>query len=447
MTVRLTVNLKLREYQERILEKALSLKNVVVVLPQGTGKSVIGLNLIARGGFNKAIILVHRKNLMNSWIERANEWMPGTLHVVDASLDAEKRTEIYRSKAIVLTTIQLFRNDLRRCLTFLSDFDLIVIDEFAEVVAKFSGGYRRNVFYDTISKASHAKIVGLMPPFMRDSRLSNIVKTFNASIISVPFSAVKDFIPQYDTDVIEIEDPFISKVDKVVGKKIKRLHGIVFKACKEHGLRVTREGVYSLKKNELEALDENAQRSFWKMRNVLDFRQKLLYGNKLKLRDSRLCKHPEAKEWIDSIDRKSHKLVEILKNRQKERAIIFCGFKEILYHLRSELEKAGISSVAVTGDVLDREERKRIMDKFRFGDSHVLLATDVIDAGVDIPQGDFVIHYTFSWDSYRHRQKNERIRGGQQIFIVYKNSSEVSKVKSLLNEVKRIQSKYVIGDQ
>jgi superfamily II DNA/RNA helicase len=205
--------------------------------------------------------------------------------------------------------------------------------------------------------------------------------------------------------------------------------------------------VYSLKKDELETLDESAQRSFWKMRNVLDFRQKFLYGNKLKLRDSRLYKHPDAREWIDSIDKKRDKLVEILKSQQKERVIVFCGFKEILYNLRSELEKVGISSVAVTGDILDREERKRIMDKFRFGDSHVLLATDVIDAGVDIPQGDMVVHYTFSWDSYRHRQKNERIRGGQQIFIVYKNSSEESKVESLVNEVKRIQSGYVIGDQ
>lgn len=86
------------------------------------------------------------------------------------------------------------------------------------------------------------------------------------------------------------------------------------------------------------------------------------------------------------------------------------------------------------------------MDRFRFGDSYVLLATDVLDAGVDIPQGDTVIHYTYSWDSYRHRQKNERIRGGEQIFIIYRNSSEVNKVQSLLKEVKEIQSVFVVGD-
>lgn len=85
------------------------------------------------------------------------------------------------------------------------------------------------------------------------------------------------------------------------------------------------------------------------------------------------------------------------------------------------------------------------MDRFRFGDSFVLIATDVIDAGVDIPQGDAVIHYTFSWDSYKHRQKNERIRGGEQIFIIYANSSEVRKVESLLKEMRRIQSEFVVG--
>ena len=113
--------------------------------------------------------------------------------------------------------------------------------------------------------------------------------------------------------------------------------------------------------------------------------------------------------------------------------------------MRKELQRRGVYSTIITGDVSAREKRKQIMDRFRFGDSYVLIATDVLDAGVDIPQGDAVIHYTFSWDSYKHRQKNERIRGGEQIFIIYSNSSEVKKVKSILKEVKRIQSEFVRG--
>ena len=439
--------LSLWDYQNRIVEESLDRKNVVIVLPQGTGKTVIGLSLIRRGAFKKAIILVHRKNLINSWIERAEEWLPGQLFVVEAGMKKEEKLEIYRSKGLILSTVQLFRNDLKKCLVYLSGFDLVLIDECAEAVAKYSGGYRRNVFYDTLGNAEHAKVVGLMPPFMRGRRLESVVETLKAVVISVPFSSVKDYIPEYKTTIVRVFDPFVSRVDKVLGRKIRRLHLIVYKKCKEYGLNVSKEGVYNLSKKELEKLDERAQKSFWKLRNVLDFRQKLLYGNKIRLRDSRLYKHPEGREWIESEDRKIEKLAEVLKARKKDRVIIFCSYKEIVRYLQEVLRRRGISATTITGDIASRESRRKIMDRFRFGDSYVLLATDVLDAGVDIPQGDAVVHYTFSWDSYRHRQKNERIRGGEQIFIIYDNTSEVGKLDSLLSEIKKIQSRFVIGVQ
>jgi len=439
------IQLQLWEFQKQIVEKALSKENVVIVLPQGTGKTVIGLSLIKEGRFKKVIILVHRKNLINSWVERADEWLPGKVFVADAAMSEEEKREIYNSEEIILSTVQLFRNDLKKCLVYLSDFDLIMIDECAETVAKYSGGYRKNVFYGVLGRAKHAKIVGLMPPFMRRMRLDSVTQALRADIISVPFASVKDFIPEYKTSIIEVHDPFVSRVDKVLGRKIRRLHSLVYKGCRECGLNITREGVYRLKERELDRLDERTQKSFWKLRNVLDFKQKLLYGNKIRLRDSRLCKHPEGREWIDSPDKKIEKLVELLKARAKDRVLIFCGFKEIVKHLKEELQKRGVYSTIITGDVSRREKRKQIMDRFRFGDSYVLIATDVLDAGVDIPQGDAVIHYTFSWDSYKHRQKNERIRGGEQIFIIYANSSEVKKVESLLKEMRRIQSKFVVG--
>lgn len=442
----LGVKLVLWDFQRQIVDAALKRKNVIVVLPQGTGKTVIGLTLIKEGAFKKALILVHRKNLINSWVERAVEWLSEGLFVVEAGMKSEEKRDVYGNQRVILSTVQLFRNDLKKSLVYLSDFDLIIIDECGETVAKYSGGYRKNVFYETLSRARHAKIVGLMPPFMRQERLDGVVETFNAELISVPFSAVKDFVPEYKTRIIEVNDPFVSRVDKVLGAKIRRLHSIVYKRCIEFGLKIKREGVYNLSKRELDRLDEGTQKTFWKLRNVLDFRQKILYGNKARLRDTRLYKHPEGRMWIDSEDKKIVALAELLRARKKNRVLVFCEWKEIVKHLKRELKERGIECTIITGDVSKREKRREIMDRFRFGDSYVLLATDVLDAGVDIPQGDTVIHYTYSWDSYRHRQKNERIRGGEQIFIIYRNSSEVNKVQSLLKEVKEIQSVFVVGD-
>ena len=66
----LGVKLVLWDFQRQIVDVALKRKNVIVVLPQGTGKTVIGLTLIKEGAFKKALILVHRKNLINSWVEK-----------------------------------------------------------------------------------------------------------------------------------------------------------------------------------------------------------------------------------------------------------------------------------------------------------------------------------------------------------------------------------------
>lgn len=433
------------EFQKQIVEDAIKKKNVIIVLPQGTGKTVVGLNLIREGAFKRTIILVHRKNLINSWLERGTEWLQDQLSEVHSGMSEIEKRKLYRNGKSILTTVQLFRNDLKKCLVYLSDFDLIIIDECSEAVAKYSGGYRKNVFYETLGRAKHAKIVGLMPPFMRGERLQSVKQALGADVISVPYSSVKDFIPEYKTSIIEVRDSFVSRADKALGRKIRRLHSLVYTGCRECGLNLTREGVYRLKKRELDMLDEQTQRSFWKLRNILDFRQKLLHGNKIRLRDSRLYKHPEGREWIDSPDKKIETLVELLKERERGRVLIFCEFKEIVNYLREQLRQRGVESTIITGDLSRREDRKEVMDRFRFGDSYVLLATDVLDAGVDIPQGDAVIHYTFSWDSYKHRQKNERIRGGEQIFIVYADSSEVRKVRSLLKEMRKIQSEFVVG--
>jgi superfamily II DNA/RNA helicase len=180
------------------------------------------------------------------------------------------------------------------------------------------------------------------------------------------------------------------------------------------------------------------------LRDLLDFRQKLLNGHVERLRDSRLYKHPEGKTWLDSPNKKIEKLVEIVKERENRKVLLFCQFKEILEYLQRELGERGITCCSITGDMVDRVMRREVMDRFRFGDVNLLLATDVLDAGVDIPQGDTIVHYTFTWDAYRHRQKRERIRGGEQVFIVYEGTSEAEKLDGLLEELRRIQSRFVM---
>lgn len=61
--------IKLRPIQSEIVEQALGVKQGVIVAPAGSGKTVMGLEIIARRK-QPALILVHRKQIMDQWVDR-----------------------------------------------------------------------------------------------------------------------------------------------------------------------------------------------------------------------------------------------------------------------------------------------------------------------------------------------------------------------------------------
>jgi superfamily II DNA or RNA helicase len=59
----------LRDYQKQVFDEIGDKQNGVIVAPTGAGKTVLGIELIARQQ-QRALILVHTKGLLRQWIER-----------------------------------------------------------------------------------------------------------------------------------------------------------------------------------------------------------------------------------------------------------------------------------------------------------------------------------------------------------------------------------------
>merc|ERR1719217_1592162 len=72
--------------------------------------------------------------------------------------------------------------------------------------------------------------------------------------------------------------------------------------------------------------------------------------------------------------------------------------------LTDELNKRDFTCSAIHSD-LAQEERERVMNNFRRGETRVLVSTDVLARGVDIQQVNLVINYDLPRDlaSYIHR--------------------------------------------
>lgn len=101
---------------------------------------------------------------------------------------------------------------------------------------------------------------------------------------------------------------------------------------------------------------------------------------------------------------KAKAAIEILAKHNPDSTIIFCNTKDQCRRVRAELNKAGLHSLALHGD-LDQKERTVALIRFANSSSKVLVATDVAARGIDIDDLAAVINYDlpFEPETYVHR--------------------------------------------
>ncbi len=97
-------------------------------------------------------------------------------------------------------------------------------------------------------------------------------------------------------------------------------------------------------------------------------------------------------------------ILSILGEHHPKSTIVFCNTKDACYRVRSELNKAGLHSLALHGD-LEQKERTEVLIRFANGSSRVLVATDVAARGLDINNLGAVINFDlpFEAETYIHR--------------------------------------------
>jgi len=102
--------------------------------------------------------------------------------------------------------------------------------------------------------------------------------------------------------------------------------------------------------------------------------------------------------------RKRDLLVDILSERWKEQILVFGKTKHGCNRLAEQLEKAGISAVAIHGNK-SQSQRLKALGEFKAGKARILVATDVAARGLDIPLLPLVINFDLPMvaEDYVHR--------------------------------------------
>jgi ATP-dependent RNA helicase RhlE len=128
-------------------------------------------------------------------------------------------------------------------------------------------------------------------------------------------------------------------------------------------------------------------------------------------------------------------LIDVLSDPNFERVVVFCRTKHGANKVSEVLQKAGISSAAIHGNK-SQGARQAALGGFRNGQTRVLVATDIMARGIDVPEISHVINYELPEEpeSYVHRIGRTGRAGREGIAISFCDPAE----RQLLRQIERL---------
>ena len=129
-------------------------------------------------------------------------------------------------------------------------------------------------------------------------------------------------------------------------------------------------------------------------------------------------------------------LIALLKEKGADRVIVFARTRHRADACRRKLRRAGFSCEAIHSD-RNQNQRKRALDAFAAGDVDVLVATDVLARGIDIPQVSYVVNMDIPLqaEDYVHRVGRAGRAGhdGWAVtFVTPENADELRDIQRLI---------------
>ena len=107
--------------------------------------------------------------------------------------------------------------------------------------------------------------------------------------------------------------------------------------------------------------------------------------------------------YVDKANKK-HLLAKLLRDETIENALVFSRTKHGVDRIVRDLGRAGIDAVGIHGDK-SQNARQTALNRFKAGESRVLVATDIAARGIDIAGLSIVINYDLPMEpeQYIHR--------------------------------------------
>ncbi|MBI2547675.1 MAG: DEAD/DEAH box helicase [Candidatus Aenigmarchaeota archaeon] len=495
----LNESLQPRDYQKHIAESA-SQKNTLVVLPTGMGKTLISLMVAAKRlekfPESKIMILSPTRPLSaqhQKTFEDFTNVPKDEIILLTGKVRPEDRVGLYKRAKIIIATPQTIENDLENNKIDLGDFSLVVFDEAHRTVKEYSYSYVAKKYR---MQSKYPQILGLTAsPGATQEKIQEICDNLfikGVEIRSESDSDVESYVQPVETETIYVEVP-------EEFKKIKALLEEVLKDdlywLKDHHYTFSYKPIKKMLLDTQRKIIASYMRgsknyaAFWAMMRTADA-IKLMHAIELletqgvkflyeflkriekskKRTDIRLFKDPRIRETVklcedlsisDIEHPKLRKTVEVVKKllggKPDSKIIIFANYRAAVEKINKMLTEAGINSDVLIGQAikegrgLTQQQQVDVLNRFKGGEFPVLLGTQVIEEGIDVPSIDYAIFYESVPSEIRNIQRRGRVGRqsiGKVIFLITKGTrDEVYYYSSIRKEKKMKGMLYKMKDK
>ena len=345
----LSCNVTLRGYQEKALEQWLLQKKGVVVMPTGSGKTVLALKIIEQIN-SPAFIVVPTLDLVRQWKEE--------LQVFDIEI-GEYTGE---KKDLQAITVSTYDSAYINAENLGNRFKLLIFDEVHHLPSE---GYRQ------IAEMFAAPFrLGLTATYEReDSRHEEIPRLIGGKVYEIQTDDLAgEYLSSYETKKITVE------LTDEEQKEYEQYHKIFRNYIVSR--HITMRGPNDFKKIVMRSGRDSEARDALLARNKAE---KIAYNSKAK---------------IDKIQGLLSK---------DDRIIIFTRYNDMVYEISKRFFIPCITYKT------DSHEREEVFNKFKEGEYSVLVSSHVLDEGIDVPEANVGIIVSGTGSSREYIQRLGRL--------------------------------------
>ena len=326
----------------------------VIELPTGSGKTVVAIGAMAALN-TPTLVVVPTIDLLEQWIgELETEF--GETTAIGRLGGGEQRVEAI--------TVATYDSAYLRAEGLGDRFGLLVFDEVHHLGGE---GYR------DIARLSAAPArLGLTATFERPDGAHEAIEELLGGVV-------------YRRDAEELAGEHLAEYD------IKRI---------EVELTPTERETYETHQ---ETFTNYLARSGIQLRSGSDYQELVKRsGSDPEARAALLAKQ-RAREVMMNADRKTDALAGILDRHRNDRIIVFTAYTDLVYELASRFLIPPITNET------SADERREILGKFRRGEYSRVVAANVLDEGVDVPDANVAVVLSGSGSEREFTQRLGRI--------------------------------------